>query len=145
MADPAPAAPASIKPAWKTTEFWLNAITAVVGTALTICGALGLGPNSKVMMILGMAANLLAVTGHTISRTVIKATAVALLAFGLSFLVGCCASGGAPLKAEVDNENKLMAELLGYINADPKKSDDLKKDEAMRIKAHLDLFNSLTK
>lgn len=57
--------------------------------------------------------------------------------------VGCCSVNTEPLKAEVDTENKLMAELSAYISSDPKKSDDLKKAEAASIKAHLDLFNAL--
>lgn len=60
-------------------------------------------------------------------------------------VAGCSGSGGAALKSEVQTENDLMAELSAYIQADTKKSDDLKKAEAAKIKAHLDLFNSLTK
>lgn len=69
-----------------------------------------------------------------------------LVALALVLVAGCSsASKAAPLKAEVESENALMAELSAYIAADPKKSDDLKKAEAAKIKAHLDLFNSLTK
>lgn len=71
-----------------------------------------------------------------------KFTLVALL---LVLVAGCCSVQSAPLKAEVQSENELMTELSAYIAADPKKSDDLKKAEAAKIKAHLDLFNSLTK
>jgi hypothetical protein len=141
-AAPAPAGPAPAAPikAWKTSEFWLTTLSQLVGTAMTVCGMLGIGPNSKIMLFLGIGATLLASTGHQVSRTIIKTAGLLLLCLGLS---ACCAGGGAPLKTEVDSENALMAELSAYIQADPKKSDDLKKAEAAKIKAHLDLFNSL--
>lgn len=142
MADETPAPPAGIKPGWKTSEFWLSALASVVGAVL----ASGVADTSPVMKVAGVVAMLLSAMGYTVVRGGVKKSLALLpLLLGLSMMGGCCSSQAVPLRAEVESENALMAELSAYITADPKKSDDLKRAEAAKIKAHLDLFNSLTK
>ena len=58
-----------MKPGWKTTEFWLSLIAAVVG----VLAANGnLDPSSSLAKIVGIAAVVLAAMGYTVSRGIAK-------------------------------------------------------------------------
>lgn len=63
-------ATASVKPGWKTTEYWLSKATIVLG-ALLSAGVFGDG--STALRIAGAAAAVLAQLGYTASRTIAKA------------------------------------------------------------------------
>lgn len=143
MADESAAAPApAVKPAWQTTEFWLNLMTVLVGAVMSIGPILHLAPDNKVMQIAGLGAMLLGATGHTVSRTIIKTSMILVCCLAMS---GCAGVPKAAVQTAVQGETELMAELSAYVQSDPKKSDDLKAAEAAKIKAHLDLVNALVK
>lgn len=61
----------------------------------------------------------------------------------VGLLAGCGGIDKAALREATDSEVELMSRLSAYIDADTKKSDDLKAAEKSRIKAHLDLINAL--
>jgi len=68
MAD-ATATPTAPKPAWRTTEFYLSLATLLMG-ALYASGLISTG--STWDKLAGLVTMLLAATGHTVSRTVLK-------------------------------------------------------------------------
>ena len=68
-----PAAPAvvdaTVKPGYKTTEFWLSAAATVVGLAI----ASGIVPTSGTWpQIVGLVTGVLGALGYTVSRTAVK-------------------------------------------------------------------------
>ena len=68
-----PAVPAvadtTVKPGFKTTEFWLSAAATLVGLAI----ASGIVPTSGTWpQIVGLVTGVLGAMGYTVSRTVIK-------------------------------------------------------------------------
>ena len=68
-----PAAPAvadtTVKPGFKTTEFWLSAAATLVGLAI----ASGIVPTSGTWpQIVGLVTGVLGAMGYTISRTAVK-------------------------------------------------------------------------
>lgn len=85
--DPAKAA-AAARPGWRTTEFWLSALSAVVGVVL----ASGLAEDTPVMRIAGMAALVLSAMGYSVSRGMAKAAKV-LLFIPLAVLLAGCTQG----------------------------------------------------
>ena len=62
-------ATAPVKPAWKTTEFYLSLATLLMG-ALYASGLIASG--STWDKLAGLVTMLLAATGHTVSRTMLK-------------------------------------------------------------------------
>lgn len=71
-ASTAPAAPVQTpasKPGYKSTEFWLSAVAAIVG-AVMASGAFA--ANSDVMKVAGMATMALAALGYSVSRGMAK-------------------------------------------------------------------------
>lgn len=64
-------APAPAKPGWKTTEFWLTTIAAVLGAIL----GSGIVPEVGIWaQIAGVVTTLLATLGYQVSRTKVKAS-----------------------------------------------------------------------
>lgn len=59
----------SIKPGWKTTEFWLSVAAAVIG-ALYASGVVTEG--SSLERVLGVIATVLAALGYSVSRGLAK-------------------------------------------------------------------------
>lgn len=60
----------TVRPGWRTSEFWLSTAAAILG-ALFASGAIGEG--GTVAKILGMAATILSTLGYTVARTKAKA------------------------------------------------------------------------
>ena len=67
MADPTPA---PIKPAYKTTEGWLNFATGLLGA---LVAAHFIGDGGQVATVAGLAISFAAALSHTWSRTTLKA------------------------------------------------------------------------
>ena len=62
---PAPIFPAkAVKPGFKTTEFWMTSVAAVVGIIL----ASGIPTDNVVMQVAGLAALVLSAFGYSVSR-----------------------------------------------------------------------------
>lgn len=59
----------TVKPGWKTSEFWLSMAATVIG-ALTTDGVIGAG--TEAAKIAGVALIALASLGYTYSRTMVK-------------------------------------------------------------------------
>jgi hypothetical protein len=59
----------SIKPAWKTSEGWLNFLTGVLGAATA---AHFIGDGSQVATVAGLAITFASALIHTLSRTTLK-------------------------------------------------------------------------
>jgi len=70
-----PPAPATVKPGWQTSEFWLK----IVAFALSCLFASGTLTSSTALNIAGIAAALLGSLGYTVSRTIIKTAAAVVL------------------------------------------------------------------
>lgn len=67
----------SIKPAWKTTEFWLSTIAMLVGLLLASGVFSPDDPSdAKVLRVLGLVASILSSLGYTAARTSAKNRAV---------------------------------------------------------------------
>jgi hypothetical protein len=64
------AAPAEVKPGYKTTEFWLSSIAVLLGLVMA-SGAVGSG--GLAAQIIGGCLSLLGTLGYTASRTNVKA------------------------------------------------------------------------
>jgi hypothetical protein len=97
--------PPTVKPGWKTTEFWLSKVAIILG-ALLASGLVADG--SSTMRIAGMAAVVLSSFGYTISRGMAKSGAAIALVVGLAVLPSSSACGhvrdsaGAGAKAFID-------------------------------------------
>lgn len=67
----------AVKPAWKSTEFWLTAVTMVVGLLLSSGVLSPEDPGqAKLLQLLGLASTLLSSLGYTAARTSAKNKAV---------------------------------------------------------------------
>jgi hypothetical protein len=110
--------PTPVKVAWKTTEFWLNTFTVVVGAAMTINSLIHPNPNDKITQILGVAAMLLGATGHTVSRTIIKTSAQILLVGALALAIGCSAIDAKTLADFQTGEALILKDMAKYVAAD---------------------------
>lgn len=119
MVDEQTAAPVAaatpVKPGWKTTEFWLHAISMVVGIVM----ASGISGDSVVMKVAGMAAMLLSALGYGVQRVSLKNSAMALpfiLALGL--LSGCSAIDKKTLQEFQSDEVLILKDMAQYVAAD---------------------------
>ena len=56
-------------PGWKTTEFWLSLLAAVIGL-VSMSGAIPAGTGLE--QVVGQVITILAALGYTVSRTVVK-------------------------------------------------------------------------
>lgn len=135
----------TVKPGWRTTEFWLSSAAKLLGI-LFASGVIGDG--TVEMRIAGLAAMLLAALGYTVSRAVVKAAGIAVLviavgstqpacatarprvAAGLSALIDCT----TPQRAAVvdDIGHALLGYVLKYVTGDGRSVDTakLKADSA---------------
>ena len=112
---PAPA----VKQGWKTTEFWLNLATVLVGAVLSLGPILHLAPDNKWMQIAGLAAMLLGATGHTVSRTIVKASMILVCFLALA---GCSGLNKRWADTWTKSEISMMADLSSYVAADADKT-----------------------
>ena len=77
----------SVKPGWKTTEFWLALVAKLLG-ALFAAGMLGDG--SEVSRVAGLAAIVLTSLGYSVSRAQVKAAATLALVFFFARYSAAC-------------------------------------------------------
>jgi hypothetical protein len=96
----------TVKPGWKTTEFWLALAAKLLGT-LFAAGYLGDG--SEVSRIAGLAALILSTLGYTVSRTMIKNAAMLALFVMVAHTQIACTS--------TSRERQLGYTLTGLIAA----------------------------
>lgn len=84
---PTPINSSNVKPGYKTTEFWFK-VAAFVLSCLFASGAI---TNDRVLAIAGIAASWLTSMGYTVSRTLIKtgAAAIVLLLVVIALQPGC--------------------------------------------------------
>jgi uncharacterized protein HemX len=82
------------RPGYRTTEFWLSTLAAIVGVIL----ASGLVETSPIMKVAGMAAAVLSAMGYSVSRGMTKRAIVLLVAIVLPLGIGGC--GGGQIRAE---------------------------------------------
>lgn len=64
----APEAAPAVKPGYKSTEFWLSSVAAIVGVVM----ASGATTDSVIMKVAGMATLVLAALGYSVSRGMAK-------------------------------------------------------------------------
>lgn len=101
-----PAEPTTIKPGWKTTEFWL----ALAATALSALYASGAMTNSTALAIAGIAATVLTALGYKVTRALVKTAGALLLVLGLAGSVAL-APGCASVQPRARAANGLEAGL----------------------------------
>lgn len=61
-----------MKPAWQTTEFWLNLVAVVVGGVASSGVLSAPGVNPVFAQVAGLLVMVLGALGHTASRTILK-------------------------------------------------------------------------
>lgn len=94
-----PAAPATVKPGWRTTEFYLSAAAALLGI-LYASGIVTTG--GAIDKIAGLAATLLAALGYTVARGRVKSAATMLIVVilaGAATQPACATARKAPAAA----------------------------------------------
>lgn len=65
-------APVTVTPGWKTSEFWLSLVAALVGAVM----ASGIIPTGSVwVQVVGIVATILGALGYQVSRTSVKTSA----------------------------------------------------------------------
>jgi hypothetical protein len=103
--------PDPTKPGWKTSEFKLH----VLAMALSALFASGLLTNSTALQIAGMAAAWLTAQGYTVSRTILKAGAAALLFATVANSAACGPSSRTKaLQASLTTLNAARAGFVAY-------------------------------
>lgn len=155
-----PVAP-PVTPGWRTSEFWLK-VAALALSALFASGAL---TNDTALAIAGMAATVLTALGYTVSRTLMKATAMrtsavarviapltaaALVVGGIGSFAACSSSqrgavGHALWDCTAPERAELVAAVKPFVDSaiDQAKNPDGSLDTAA-LKAALAPANLLT-
>lgn len=80
---------AKTRPGYKTTEFWLATLSAIVGVVL----ASGLADDSAVMKVAGLFATLLSGLGYGVVRAGVKKALIVLFALALPLFGAGCQKG----------------------------------------------------
>ena len=97
-----------VKAGWKTTEFWLSVLAAIVGAVL----ASGLPSDNPVVRAAGVASAALAALGYSISRGNAKAGPLLILICVLVF-AGCTMSTPAETRYENDGKGHVVTTSKG--------------------------------
>jgi len=90
MTDQSP--PQTIKPGWKTTEFWLSTAAKLLGV-LYASGILGTGTVAE--RIAGLAATVLASFGYSVARSMVKSAGALIPVLAIGALCSCATAKSA--------------------------------------------------
>jgi hypothetical protein len=113
------------KPGHKTTEFWIHLAAVILGALATIAGLVEsyahgtVTSTAALMAAIGVVSSTLSSLGYTASRTIVKTSAIFLLAIALSLMSGCSAEQLAREEAVAHAALSKLEKGIDWATANP--------------------------